>query len=250
VTEADWKDCTDPNTMFEFLRVTKGETRRRKLRLFACACLRGIWPLLRKTDSRKAVEVAERFADGRANEQELEVAYSAALGAFSSASRHFGQVAYWQSAEAAVHVGARSFTSGDQDPVAHAARSASLAWAFSQVGPGRGADHSRQVHTNGKRRQAVHADLLRDIFGNPFRPVALDPALLRWNNGTIPILAQALYEEREMPSGTLDKVRLALLADALEDAGSDNQAMLSHLRQQERIHVRGCWCLDLLLQKA
>src|SRR5262249_33713682 len=59
---------------------------------------------------------------------------------------------------------------------------------------------------------------LRDMFGNPFRPVALDPAWLAWNSGTIPRLAQALSEDRELPSGHLDNHRLAVLADALEDA--------------------------------
>ena len=58
-------------------------------------------------------------------------------------------------------------------------------------------------------------------------------------------LAQAAYEDRSLPAGTLDPTRLALLADALEEVGCDNADLLSHLRGPGR-HVRGCWPVDLL----
>src|SRR5262249_14454351 len=60
--------------------------------------------------------------------------------------------------------------------------------------------------------------LLRDVFGTPFRPVPFDPA---WQTPTVLSLATAAYEERLLPSGHLDPDRLAILADALEDAGCD-----------------------------
>jgi hypothetical protein len=63
-------------------------------------------------------------------------------------------------------------------------------------------------------------------------------------------LATSIYMEREMPSGTLDAGRLAVLADALEEAGLADQEVLGHLREQGGVHVRGCWCVDLLLNKA
>ena len=88
-------------------------------------------------------------------------------------------------------------------------------------------------------------DLLREIVGNPFRPVALDPA---WRTPSVVSLAQAAYEERILPGGTLDSERLAVLADALEEAGCDNADILSHLRGPGP-HVRGCWVVDLLLGK-
>jgi hypothetical protein len=89
---------------------------------------------------------------------------------------------------------------------------------------------------------------LRDLVGNPFRPVALDPALLTWHDSTLPKLAQAIYEERHLPSGHLDNHRLAILADALEDAGCTDQEILNHCRS-EGPHVRRCWVVDLLLGK-
>lgn len=89
--------------------------------------------------------------------------------------------------------------------------------------------------------------LLRDIFGS--RPVAIAPAWRAWNDGTVVKLAQAIYEERELPSGHLDAGRLAILADALEDAGCQSADILGHCRSPGP-HVRGCWVIDLLLGKA
>ncbi|MCI0456355.1 MAG: hypothetical protein L0Z62_05185 [Gemmataceae bacterium] len=90
--------------------------------------------------------------------------------------------------------------------------------------------------------------LLRDLFGNPFRPVAVDPSWLTWYGGTVLRLAQATYHERHLPEGTLDSPRLAVLADALEEAGCTDADILGHLRGPGP-HVRGCWVIDLLLGK-
>lgn len=61
-------------------------------------------------------------------------------------------------------------------------------------------------------------------------------------------IAEVIYEERKMPEGTLDCTRLAILADALEEAGCNNADILSHCRSAGP-HVRGCWALDLVLGK-
>jgi hypothetical protein len=91
------------------------------------------------------------------------------------------------------------------------------------------------------------ADLLRDIY-NP-RRLLLDPAILAWNNATVVRLAQAAYDERHLPAGTLDTGRLAVLADALEEAGCTNADILGHLRGPGP-HVRGCWPVDLCSGKS
>jgi hypothetical protein len=85
--------------------------------------------------------------------------------------------------------------------------------------------------------------LIRDIVGNPFRPVAFDPTC-RTGQGLA--LARALYDERSLPSGHLDTVRLASLAGALEEAGCMQRDVLDHLRSAGP-HVRGCWAVDLVL---
>jgi hypothetical protein len=78
---------------------------------------------------------------------------------------------------------------------------------------------------------ARQASLLPDIFGRlSFRPVALDPAWTDWNSGIVIRLARVAYDERRLPEGTLEPGRLALLADALEDAGCIDADLLGHLR--------------------
>jgi hypothetical protein len=89
----------------------------------------------------------------------------------------------------------------------------------------------------------ARATLLREFFGPlPFRPVAIDLPLLTWQGGTVVRLAEVIYQERrwkDMPA----------LADVLEEAGCHDQAILGHCREQRSVHVRGCWVLDLLLNK-
>jgi hypothetical protein len=87
--------------------------------------------------------------------------------------------------------------------------------------------------------------VVREIAGNPFRPAPLGPA---WLTADASALAQAAYDERGLPSGELDPERLAILADALEEAGCTDQTVLDHLRSSGP-HVRGCWALDLILGK-
>jgi hypothetical protein len=100
-----------------------------------------------------------------------------------------------------------------------------------------------------KGEYKAQATLLRDIVGNPFRVLpALERTWLLWNDRTVPKLAQAAYKERGMPSGNLDSSRLAVMADALEDAGCHEEELLHHCCQ-EGVHVRGCWVIDLLLGK-
>jgi hypothetical protein len=85
------------------------------------------------------------------------------------------------------------------------------------------------------------ADILRDLFGNPFRPVAVDPSWLAWQDGTVRALAQNIYDEQVFAD-------LPVLADALEEAGCQHRPILEHCRRPAR-HVRGCWVLDLLLSR-
>jgi hypothetical protein len=84
--------------------------------------------------------------------------------------------------------------------------------------------------------------LLRDIFANPFRPLPdIEPAWLAWHGGTVPKMAAAIYEGSRFEE-------LPILADALEEAGCADAAILAHCRQPGD-HARGCWLVDLLIGK-
>jgi hypothetical protein len=61
-------------------------------------------------------------------------------------------------------------------------------------------------------------------------------------------IAQGAYDQRELPAGTLDTSRLAVLADALEEVGCTDPDLLDHLRGPGP-HYRGCWAIDILLGK-
>ena len=80
--------------------------------------------------------------------------------------------------------------------------------------------------------------VLREIVGNPFRPSVLDP---HWRTGDVLGLARGIYEDRAFD-------RMPLLADALMDAGCDDEQVIGHCRG-EGPHVRGCWVVDLVLGK-
>jgi hypothetical protein len=97
-----------------------------------------------------------------------------------------------------------------------------------------------------KIESIAQSQFVRDIV--PLHRVALDAAWLAWNNGTVVRLAQAAYDNRILPGGTLDNDLLAILADALEEAGCPDMDILGHLRGPGP-HVRGCWLVDLILSK-
>jgi hypothetical protein len=86
---------------------------------------------------------------------------------------------------------------------------------------------------------AAQTDLLRDIVGNPFRPVTFSP---RWRTSTAVAIARGMYESRDFGA-------MPILADALQDAGCEAEAILTHCRDAQQVHVRGCWVVDLVLGK-
>jgi hypothetical protein len=218
MTEADWLACEDAGEMLRHLR-NRGSDRKR--RLLACAWVRRAWGNLADERGRRAVEVAELHADGQMKWAELNRAQGEA------------QAACWAALD-----------SGADDGPARFALSA--AYGASQAGAScrQVQAVARQANTSaGGRDGAAQARLMRDLLGNPFRHAWVDPA---WLTLIVTGLATAAYQERSLPSGHLDLARLSVLADALEDAGCSDDAILAHLRSPGP-HVRGCWALDLIL---
>jgi hypothetical protein len=96
--------------------------------------------------------------------------------------------------------------------------------------------------------QLAQCSMIRDIFGNPFRHIHILSTWLSWNDSIVRRLAQAASDNRTLPAGTLDNTRLAILADAWEEAGCRDEQILTHLRSGGE-HYRGCFVIDALLGK-
>jgi hypothetical protein len=207
VTEAEWLACTHA-AMLNYL---EGRTSERKLRLLACAFCRRVWHLLPKEVCRETVEVAERYADAQADDRQL----------------HDANRAVWE---------ASRWLAGTS-----AAFASAVGYASDAIVSPLYASYSLTVERTQLR------SLCRELFGPlPFHPINITPDVRAWNDSIVVRLAQTAYEERHLPEGTLDESRLAILADALEEAGCTDADILSHLRSPGP-HVRGCWPLDLCL---
>ena len=233
--EQEWLAETDPNPMLSCLH---GKASDRKLRLFIANYCRRTWHLFQDERCRKAIEVAELYADGQVGDEELLQVYIEMWQIQSNSLCPAPEAAVADSCRRAVR------PSGRITPRIVAIAAASLA---NLIADGTGGESERGAWGEAKRgaweaERRVQVDFLRDLLGPlPFRPVAINPAWLAWNDGTVPRVAQAIYDERAFD-------RMPVLADALEDAGCADRAILDHCRQPG-VHVRGCWVVDLLLGK-
>jgi hypothetical protein len=239
MTEKEWRASTDPQAMLSRARLS-GLASPRKQLLFLTACLRRLWPVLLYRGSREAVEVLERAADQLATDGERAAAARAAEAAADVARQDADNMASPEGASAGAIYTAAAAARAVHGAFCNADPTF-IVWAANLGERGGG----------GYCLPAVQAVLLRDLFGPlPFRllpPVA--PAWLGWGGGTVGRLAEGVYGDRRLPEGTLDPTSLAVLADALEEAGCDQPDLLSHLRGPGP-HVRGCWAVDLILGKS
>ena len=233
MNEEEWLACTDPTPMLDFLR---GKVSDRKLRLFVCACCRRIWHKLFDKQSRRAVEVAERLADGQADPAEVAAARTEMDELLRRKEQEWGEEASLSEA---------AFLYSHVDHLPRMLAQSALEEGVTTQWTGLAADFKADRPAD--NRPLVEA--LHDIFGNPFHSMTISPTILAWNDATVVRLAQAAYEERHLPAGTLDNGRLAVLADALEEAGCTDADILDHLRGPGP-HVRGCWPVDLCLGKS
>ncbi|HEY2589774.1 MAG TPA: hypothetical protein VGI81_28785 [Tepidisphaeraceae bacterium] len=239
MTEAEWLACADPEPM---LRVFAGTANDRKLRLFACACVRRIWHLL-PPESQAGVEVSEQFADGAATvaERDAAVARSDAMALSVYDGGRSPDASAYATSSAVECAGEHAGTVPPATSAASTAASAAGLHAAETAAAERGNDDAYD-RTNELGRSAEvteQSKLVRDIFGNPFHQVTVDAS---WLTPNVVALARAIYERRafhQMPE----------LADALEDAGCTEKGILGHCRGPGP-HVLGCWVVDLLLRKA
>jgi hypothetical protein len=208
MTEGEWLTATDPEPMLAFL---PGKMSERKIRLLACACCR-TYPADQFIDFLDALDALEKLADKCIS--------------FEEARR-------WR--ERMVQI--KEHNVMEQDFV-KAAVARTVQYSFERDGsiP----DHcytGRDAPEDRKESARTFCTLVRDI-SNLFHTDTLDPS---WLTSTVLALATGIYEEKAFD-------RMPILADALQDAGCDNDDILSHCRQPG-VHVKGCWVVDLILSK-
>lgn len=217
MTEAEWLQCDDPHLMLAYMCDIASD---RKFRLLVCGLCRRIGYLLHDRVSRRALEVAELFADDVVEQAELARNHRFAWEVWELCPRMNPLVAR---AAGAVALATKPELLDDE---------ALQVLTYSLTA------EARKDTEEARRDRCV---LFRCLFGNPFRPIAVRSSWLSWRDGAIPRLARAIYDEQrfyDMPE---------LLA-ALEEAGCDSTELLAHCRQSEE-HVRGCWVVDLLLHQ-
>jgi hypothetical protein len=223
MTEQEWLNCRDPHKMLRWLGRRATE---RKLRLFACSCVRAAWDRLGDERLRNLLEVAEQYVGGQASQGKLTAAYQAAKEV---------QTEWWIGEDDVEEEAA-----GPEDAIALAARAvAAPLWVQTAA-----SDAAYWIEWAGVEERAVQAERVRDVF-NPFRRNRVEPA---WLTPTVISLSEAAYSDRDLPSAALAADRLADLAAALTAAGCTDAELLAHLRSSGP-HCRGCWPLDLVLGK-
>jgi hypothetical protein len=180
------------------------------------------------------VEISERYADGLAEKEVLQAAWLEAhryrLMAWGGEFPVMSAPAAYIAAEAAEQTGWDHTDIGMAFEVHWSVQFAKMRLM--------GAQPSSADRVYFPPEAAWQCVALREIFGNPFRPVAFD---LAWRTTSATVVARAVYEQRRFAD-------LPILADALEESGCTNQDILGHCRNGQE-HVRGCWALDLILAK-
>jgi len=231
VTEHEWQKTTVPDLLMREVQASRSE---RKSRLVSVAIARRAAWAECDPQFRHALDVAERHADGKADVSEVESAISGAdssgvMFATNLLKNLFKPVPQWVSkltASGVAHFAVpESERVSDEDGV--------------EI-PGEYSPEGEVVYRTARACELIeHCRLVREVFGNPFRPVGIEPS---WLTSTVLAMARELYESR-------DFVAMPILGDALQDAGCDCDDLLNHLRGNGP-HHRGCWALDLFVGKS
>jgi hypothetical protein len=239
-TEEEWRSWDHPVPL---CRLLEGKVSDRKARLFECACLRRLWDWLGDERRRSPIELLERDAAGSAMPEdviaaglvlrEARWAATCVMGGMWNQSFH-----EWENAATDAWSTAKRTCEAMDIAAGRLVRVAA------------GLEDDRPDDEQRLPEERAQCHLLRCIFPSPFHPPpGIDRSVRAWRDRCVVSLAASAYEERELPSGILDASRLAILADALEDAGCNESEVLAHLRGPGP-HVRGCFALDAVLGKS
>ena len=258
MTEAEWLACEDAEPMLHQLEQRPVATAR-KLRLLAVAACRRVSDWFVDPSQAKAVDAVELFADGEISEKRLNKLVAKAseideLHELLSEDRwdnpYTSDTAY-HAAQAVSQAACNDPPGGDNPTYFHRVHD-----VIEHVGDAAGLAVNERAAAQGRiyldppsewldresgmlAENRVLAGLFREVFGNPFRPVTFDPV---WRTDTVVALARGMYESRDFST-------MPILADALQDAGCDSEDVLTHCRDANQVHVRGCWVVDCVLGK-
>ena len=243
MNKAEWNCCKDPQTMLAFL-IGSGNTSERKLRLFAVACCRRIWPLIRNPKHKIVIETAERYADGDlsfqalqeslqliGNPQHRRTAAAAYACCMPVAPRCHceGPLVFQRDYRGGIYACGADLRCPYYEPYWSGLAGAPFAAVATIKVPDPWPERYLQCR------------LLRDLC-LPFQATPVPASRwLAWHDRLIVSMAQKMYDSRDFSD-------MPVLADALEEAGCTNLDVLSHCRSKSD-HVRGCWLIDLLLNK-
>lgn len=247
----DWYTSTNPDELLGAARSLeeatspsrarrRAERDARRRRLFGCACARMVWDLL-PTDARSAVAISERYADDRATDDDLRAATIRLNYGSVTPQQHALAAAGWASSAVygrEEHLETVRPTYRPTDAARNAAK-ALAARAAGSAPPGSPTTAAWEAawNTAYAATRAHQAELVRDIFPPPGPAPALNSD---WRTSTAVALARQMDETGEFSA-------VPILADALQDAGCDNDLVLDRCRAPSGIHCRGNWVVDLVL---
>jgi hypothetical protein len=259
MSDANWRDsCREAGDLLDLLNQL--DASRRKFRLLCAAWCRRVEDLLPNQEFRDRILLVERFAEGRLTDDEREQAWEASdrsLQELPGWADFINHGAPNPSYHAALAVDFALWSDARQnhgnaegagyvlidvvEALSGMAFGMNVVEALEGMALGGAAPTTDRWNEFQAAERAKLAEVIREVFGNPFRPVLLEPAWVRWKQGTVRKLAQMIYEARVFH-------HLPVLADALEEAGCTQGDILAHCRRPGD-HVLGCWVLDRLLDR-
>jgi len=229
MTEDEWLEYATPGEMLRFLG---DRASGRKLWLFACNCvdfvsrslLRGL-----QVEVEPPSELAWSAADAVANQSDL-----------GSTAPPVGQPSFIMVSSSVAELTER-FSEQTLDVAFREQKlraATQIRTDVESLAVQLAKENGQDTATASYSARTRMTSFLRDIFGNPFHRVSLDPT---WLTSTVIALARQMYDSRDFSA-------MPILADALEDASCDNETILTHCRGPGP-HTRGCWVLDLLTSR-
>jgi len=201
----------------------------RKLHLLTVGFLRRVWNQLDSDHTRIAVEATEKFADGRLKLDELV---------------HLRTTDLIDTSEFLWTVYSPCHCCYGYEDDHHIFAGVKIGVETPACTMGKAAFHARDLvawaAVSDEREMAIHIEIVAQL--ELFREIAgpsVNPDWKLWRTETVRQVARAIYRDQSF-------YILPILADALQDAGCNDNVVLSHCREVSD-HVRGCWVVDLAM---